>query len=138
MTRDYKTYTGGVVDIWTAHDAITEDTTSDAVPIEGARKVMIVFTEGGTVNNRQADLTVTVSGDGTNFYDYSMLIDNTTNTNAQTLTRVATKNRAAKGTDLLFMTPPTLGGIVAMKVKLDVTDGESPTGNFTVKVIAKK
>jgi len=137
MNREYLTYVP-TVETWTAHSAITDDATSGAIEIAGARGVGIIFTEGGTVNNRQADLTVTVSGDGTNFYAYSMLISNAANTNVQDLTRVATKNRAAAGTDILWLTPETLGGLTHLKVVVDVTDAASPTGNFTVKVIVTR
>ena len=136
VSSENKTYTEGIVKIYTVHDAVTADATSDAIDIMGAKKVMLVFTATG-ISNRQADLTVDVSGDGSTFVDYNMLIDNVTNTNSQQLTRIATKNRSATGTDILWMTPETLGAIAYMKVALDVTDGASPAGNFTVKVIVQ-
>jgi len=119
------------------HDAVTADVAegdADIIDITGAKSVMIVFTEGGTVNNRSADLTLQVSADGSTFVDYNMLIDNVTNTNSQDLTRIASKTRAAAGTDILFMSPETLGSIQFIRLPLDVTDGASPTGNFTVSV----
>lgn len=137
MNREYLTYVP-LVETFTAHSAITDDATSGAIEVAGARGVGIIFTEAGTVNNRQADLTITVSGDGTNFYAYSMLISNATNTNGQDFTRIATKNRAGAGTDILWLTPETLGGLTHLKVALDVTDGDTPTGNFTVKVIVTR
>jgi len=137
MNREYLSYVP-MVETFTAHDAITADATSGEVEIAETRGVGIIFTEAGTVSNREADLTVTISGDGTNFYAYSMLISNATNTNAQGLVRVATQNRATAGTDILWLTPETLGGLTHLKVALDVTDGGTPTGNFTVKVIVTR
>jgi len=108
---EYKTYTTGVVKTYTAHDAITGDAASSAFEVAGAEKILIVFTENEDICDRMADLTIDVSGDGTHFYDYNMLIDNVTNTDDEQLTRVASVNRSSKGTDLLWMTPETLGAI---------------------------
>jgi hypothetical protein len=124
------------VKIITAHSAITETTTSSAIPVQGAKRIGIEFTEGGTVNNRSGVLTITGSLDGgTNFRDYNMLIDNVTNTNVQNLTRVASKTRAAAGTDILGldMSIP----FTHIKAVVTITDGASPTGNFTVKVLVQ-
>ena len=137
METTPKSYTQNGLSIVTAHDEITVDTTSDPIDIAGAKHVMIVFTEGGTVNNREADLSITVSADGTNFYAYSMLITNAANSNAQDLIRVASTNQATAGTDLVWMTPETLGAINFIKVVVDVTDTGAPTGNFTVKVVSQ-
>ena len=125
----------GVIEIVTTESEITADNTAVAVPCAGAKRIGIVFTEGGTVNNRSGVLTITTSLDGTTFYAYSMLISNTANSNAQNLTRVASITRATAGTDICWMTPETLGTIIALKTNLDITDGDSPTGNYTIKVI---
>ena len=130
----HKTYSGNIVYYPTLIDVVTETTTSSAQLVAGARGIGIEFTEGGTVNNRSGDLTITVSFDGgTNYRDYSMLISNTTNTNAQTLTRVASVTRNSAGTDILWLSPETLGGITHIKATVTVSDGVSPTGNFSVK-----
>lgn len=114
----------------TAHSAITGTATSSAVSIRGAKKVTIVYTEAGTVNNRSGALTITGSVDGSNFYAYNMLIDNVANTNSQTLTRVASKTRAAAGTDILALSEEI--GLKEIKATVTITDGSDPTGNFTV------
>jgi hypothetical protein len=62
-----------------------------------------------------------------------MLIDNVANTNAQNFTRVASKTRATAGSDILWLDPATLGVITHIKNLVTITDGGSPTGNFTVK-----
>lgn len=118
------------------HNAITASVVledAEAIPCAGAKSIALAITEAGTVNNRQGDFTVYVSVDSANYTQYKMLIDNVTNTNAQNLTRVATKNRAVAGTDVLFFDPGTLGGITRIKIVPTITDGALPTGNFTVK-----
>jgi hypothetical protein len=116
------------------HSAITATATSVAQLAAGAKAIMVEFTEGGTVLNRSGILIITVSNDGgTNFYAYSMLISNAANTNTQTLIRVASITRNAAGTDLCWLTPETLGGITHIKATVTITDGGTPTGNFTVK-----
>lgn len=133
MAQHY-TYSEGIVYTPTLLDAITEDTTSNAQLCAGAKRIGFILTEAGTVNNRSGVFTVTVSGDGTNYYAYNMLITNSTNTNAQNLTRVASVTRAAAGTDIVWMSPETLT-FTHFKVAIDITDAAAPTGNFTVTAI---
>jgi len=103
-----------------------------ATPVVGAKAIAISITEAGVVNNRSGAFTFFVSNDGTNFTAYNMIIDNSTNTNGQTLARVASKTRNSVGTDIVFFTPETLGGITHIKVVPTITDGASPVGTFTV------
>lgn len=133
MGKNAITYEKGVVYQRTIVDEVTADTNSNEIIIAGASGVGFAFTEGGTVNNREAVFSVDVSFDGgTTYVDYNLLIDNVVNTNVQNYTRVASKTRSSAGTDILWMDPNTLGPITHMKVNVDVTDGDSPTGNFTV------
>ena len=125
----------GIVEIVTAESAITATNTPVLIPCPGAKKIGFVLTEGGTVLNRSGVFTVTVSMDGTNFYAYSMLIENSANTTANGITRVASITKAAAGTTICWMTPETLGPIVALKTTVTIADGATPTGNFTVKVV---
>lgn len=128
-------YVTGLVYKGTIHSAITADVAVGAAKAElcaGAKAISLVFTQGGTVNNRSGVLTVYVSNDGTNFYQYNMLIDNVANTNAETPTRIASKTRAVAGSDVLFFDPATLGAITHFKVVIDITDGALPSGSFTV------
>jgi len=69
-------------------DAVTATTTSDPVNIENAEKITLQFIRANHSAGSSA-FAVTVSLDGTNYVTYNKLIDNVTNTNAQTLTRVA-------------------------------------------------
>lgn len=76
----------------TALDAVTSTTTSSAIDVREAEKVTFLFTRA---NHSAGSSTFTVSGcidddasTGT-FVALNILIDNVTNTNVQTLTRVA-------------------------------------------------
>jgi len=134
-------YVPGAVEHIVAHDAITATVLIAAVKpdlVAGAKAIAISLTEGGTVNNRSGVLTVFVSVDGgVTYHATNMLIDNAANTNAQNLTRVASKTRAAAGTDLLFLDPIVAETITHIKTVLAITDTDSPTGNFTVDISVK-
>ena len=130
---DYHSYIKGVVKKKTMHSAIEATAVSEAVDCFGAKAVMISLTEAGTVLNRSGLLTITVSNDGENFHAYNMLLDNVANANSEQLTRVANKTRNAEGSDILFLTQETLGAITHFKATVTLTDGGTPTGNFTVK-----
>lgn len=129
----HDSYTSGIVYRHTMMDAVTADVTSVPQKCAGAKSISLFLTEGGVVNNRSGAFTIEVSPDGDNFYAYNMLLDNVVNSNAETLTRVAGKTIASAGTNVLWFTPETLGSIAWFRVKLDVTDGASPTGTYTVK-----
>jgi hypothetical protein len=105
--------------------------------VAGAKSISVMLTEGGTVNNRSGEMAIYISTDGgTTFVLYNALIDNLTNTNSQTLTRVASKTRNSAGSDILFFDPATVGVITHVKAQLTITDGATPTGDFTVVLTA--
>jgi len=135
------TYVKGSVHLEKPHDEIVASVAvgaAVAVLIAGADSIAIALTEGGTVNNRSCVMTVYGSVDGgTTFVALNMLVDNVTNTNAQNLTRVASKTRAAAGTDLLFLDKKIAGSLTHLKFAMVLTDGAAPTGNFTVDVAVK-
>ncbi len=106
-------------------------TASRAIECAGAKAVMLSLT-AADVNAREMTLSVTVSHDGTTFHTYNMLIDNVTNAIGENLTRIKAKQRTADGTDLLWFTPETLGGITHFKVALAL-DTAGNDGIFTVK-----
>ena len=69
-------------------DEVTATTTSDAVDIEGASRISLLFkradhSSGNTV------FTVLVSIDDIDYITFNKLVDNLANTNGQQLTRVA-------------------------------------------------
>lgn len=98
-------------------DAQSADKTTEAIDISGARNVTLFcnrasHTSGSTV------FSATV-GVGTSFVAYNKFISNVTNTNAQTLTRVAslTLNSAASG----FLTMSPEDSFEFIKVTANVT-----------------
>lgn len=71
-------------------NAVTATTTSDGTSIENHQNVTLQFI-AASIASGNGVFTVEVSNDGTNWVAFNMLIDNVTNTNGQTLTRVASK-----------------------------------------------
>ena len=69
-------------------DDVTATTTSQAVNIEGAKKVVLVYKRSDHGSGKTV-FTGTVSVDNSNYITYSKWISNTTNTNEQAVTRVA-------------------------------------------------
>lgn len=133
ITTQPKVAHEGEVQVTKLEDAIQATNTPVALKVAGAKKLAIYFAEGGTVNNRSGALTFTVSFDGgVTYVAYNMVIDNVTNTNAQNLTRIASKTLNSVSSAILFFSPETLGAITHIKALCTVTDGGSPTGNFTV------
>jgi hypothetical protein len=134
----HKTYNNGVVYFPTVIDGVTDTTTSAAQPVAGAKSVGIDFfsTAVGATMDRVGTLTIEVSlDDGTTWRAYNMLIENTTNTNVQGLTRVASKQiNAAVENHLYWMTPETLGGITHVRAKL-TRDTAGTDGTFSVKMV---
>lgn len=133
--QDQMPYERGAVEKILVHDEITAGVLVAAAvahPCPGAKSIMLQLTEGGTVNNRSGVLTLYVSNDGETFTAYNMLLENAANTNSQTLKRVATVTRNAAGTDIMWLTPETLGAITYFKAQIALTDGADPTGNFSL------
>lgn len=134
----HKTYNKGIVYYPTVIDGVTDTATSAAQPVSGAKGIGIDFfsaNEGETMD-RVGTLTIEVSLDsGTTWRSYNMLIENSTNTNAQELTRIASKQiSTAVENHLLWMTPETLGGITHVRAKL-TRDTEGTGGTFSVKMV---
>lgn len=133
-------YTPCVVEHVKLHDAIKTTVLAAAAKsqlVAGAKSISVMLTEGGTVNNRSGEMAIYVSTDGgTTFVLYNELIDNLANSNSQTLTRVASKTRNSAGSDILFFDPSTVGVITHVKAQVTITDGDTPTGDFTVVLTA--
>lgn len=108
-------------------NATSTSASSSPRVIGGAKSVTLQFTRGDTTgqgNTGSTTFTVWVSVDGTNYVQYNKLIDNVTNTNSQTLTRVATAVLTGTSTKTYTM---DLNGESFATVKcsaLEVTDGE--------------
>ena len=138
MPRHY-TYSKGIVYRNTLHSAITADVlVADAVPavVAGARAIGVMFKENGTVNNRSGVLTLWGSMDGgTTYVQLNMLISNEANTHSENLERVSSVTRAAAGADLIFLEELVAASLTHLKAQVDITDGSTPTGSFTVEAV---
>ena len=99
-------------------DGVTADTTSDPFNIEALQKVGLQFL---CADHASGNGIFTVEGtiDGTNWVALSVLIDNTTNTNVQGLTRVASKTLSSDTSVLVWL--DTFLGLKAIRVLVDVT-----------------
>ena len=131
MANDYP-YMPEEVTVKTVLDGVTSDTTSNAIPVQGAKKVALYLEQASTNSTEEGEFSVDISFDGTNFVDFNMLIDNTSDTNSENLTRVASKTLTADGSAVVFMEPKALGSIVELKVSVAVTNSDK--AEFTAKV----
>jgi hypothetical protein len=110
-----------MVQILKVLDDVVATTTSQAVNIEDAKKVVLVYkradhSSGNTV------FSGTVSVDGSNYITYSKWISNTANSNAQGVTRVASVTLSANGVGFLTMDPDD--GFKDIKITAtETTDG---------------
>jgi hypothetical protein len=95
---------GKRLDVRHVIDTQTATASSAAQDIEGAKKVVLVYQRSSHGSGSTA-FSATVSVDGTNYVSYNKWIDNVTNTNGQTLTRVASKSLDANGVGFLTMSP---------------------------------
>lgn len=102
-------------------DDVTETTTSAAISIEDAKKVVLVCKRADHSSGSSA-FTAQVSVDGTNYIDYKKWISNANNTNVQDLTRVTTLTLSANGVDFLTMDPDDSFKDIKIKVT-ETTDG---------------
>jgi len=133
----HKSYISGIVYHPTVINAVIDTATSSAQLVAGARGVGIEFysTAVDSIQDRVGNIKITVSMDGgTTFKDYNMLIDNVANTNAQNLTRVASKELTGVSSAILWMTPETLSGITHIKAVFTRTTAGT-NGTFTCNLV---
>lgn len=111
-----------MVEVIHALNAVTATTTSAAVNIEGAKKVILVYQRSNHSSGKTV-FSATVSVDGSTYIAYNKWISNVANTNSQTLTRVASVDTgAANVTGFLTMSPED--GFKDIKVTAtETTDG---------------
>lgn len=108
-------------------NAVTATTTSAPIDIKGAKRITLALTRADHSSGSSA-LSVEVTLDGTNWVTFNKLISNVTNTNAQTLTRVASVSIGANGTVLATM---DLDQDVFSQMRVTAT--ETTDGTHTVK-----
>lgn len=109
--------------------AATETTTSPSVAIEHACKVSFIFKRSNHAAG-SSTFTVEVCPENDNVADadstwiaYNRLITNATNTNAQTITRVASVALSSDTTSIVSMSPEDTFG----KVRVVATEGTDGT-----------
>lgn len=123
MAREFK--------VVTLINAATVDKTSDSLDIAGARKVTLLFRRG-THTSGNTVFSVTASMDDITYITANILIDNVTNTNAQTLTRVASSTLST-ATEKMYALDLTSFGFRYIKAVTDVTTD----GANTVKALVE-
>lgn len=108
--------------VLTPLNAVTATTTSEEIIIAGAKKVSLMLTRANHTAG-SSTFTVEVSLDGTTYVAYNKLISNATNTNAQTLTRVASVALASNTSSTVSMDLEN-DAFYSMKITVtEVTDG---------------
>jgi len=112
-----------------ALNAVTATTTSEPINIENARRISLLLTRANHSAGSSA-FAVTVSVDGATYVTFNKLISNATNTNAQTLTRVASVSLASDTTSEVAM---DLEHSIFRWMKVTVT--ETTDGTHTAKVL---
>ena len=113
---------GKIVQIIKALDDVVDTTTSAAIPIEGASKVVLVYKRSNHATGKTI-FSATVSVDGVNYIAYNKWITNTANAIAEGLTRVASVDTGTNNvTGFLTMSPED--GFKDIKVTAtETTDG---------------
>lgn len=98
-------------------DAVTADTTGEAVEVGMRGKLSVQFIADVTSGN--GVFTIEVSNDGTNWVQYNRLNDNLTNTNTQGDTRVASCTLSSDTNKIYFF--PEGDHFRYIRAKVDVT-----------------
>jgi len=112
-------------------NAVTSTTTSSPANIEPYKRIGLQFLASG-ISAGNGAFTVEGTIDGTNWVALNTLIDNVTNTNAQTLTRVASKTLSSNSSVLVWL--DNLLGLKAIRAKVTVTTD----GSYSAFVIASE
>jgi hypothetical protein len=101
-------------------NAATATTTGQAIPIDDAKWVNFFFKRSAHSDGSTA-FTVEVSHDGTNWVATNQLIRNLANSNAQTLTRVASESLSSNTTVMVGFDPEAFAFVRV--VATETTDG---------------
>lgn len=118
-----------------ALDGVTATTTSNVHYVGNADRVGILFKRANHSSGSSAFTVKGFLGDAENtpasaaMVAYNLLIDNVTNTNAQTLTRVAGKTLSADGYALVWCDPACL------PTHLEITVTETTDGTHSAWII---
>lgn len=101
--------------------AVVADTTSVPFNVHNFKNIGLQFL-AASITSGNGVFTVEGTIDGTNWVALNMLVDNVTNTNAQTLTRVASKTLNSNTSVIVWL--EDIVALKAIRVKVDrTTDG---------------
>jgi len=120
----------GTYKVLTLLNALTASGSSEEIVIAGAKRITLFLTRANH-SAGTSTFDVDVSLDGTTYVDFNKLISNATNTNAQTLTRVASVALAANGTTAVSM---DLENDAYYTMKLNVVEGTDGTHSATALI----
>ena len=99
-------------------NAVTATTTSDPVNVSGFKRIGLQLLAASITSGNGAFI-VQGTIDGTNWVTLNTLLDNVTNTNAQNLTRVASKTLSSNTSALMWL--DNFIALKAIRVKVTVT-----------------
>lgn len=111
-------------------NAVTATTTSSVIPVDGAKKVSFYFQRAAHTSGTTT-FTVTGSVDGDNFITLNTIVSHVTNTNAQTITRVASVAPSGNATALASL---DLDHLALKAIKVVATIATDGNGSATVLV----
>jgi len=112
----------------TALDSVTATTTSEAIPVKYAEKVVLMLTRADHTSGSSA-FTVSGSVDGTTFVPLNILRDNATGV----LTLVGSKTLSANGSDLVAVDLDD-SGFSLTHIKVTVTETTDGTHSASVYI----
>lgn len=121
------------VQVITALDSVTATTTSSKIWVGDFDRVALLYrradhSAGSTAFTVKAGFAQLPS-DSPTMTAYNMLIDNVTNTNAQTPTRINSKSLAANGDAMVWMDPS------APATHIEITATETTDGTHSAYII---
>jgi hypothetical protein len=116
----------------TALEAVTATTTSAAIKVRYAKKVTLMFKRADHSAGSTA-FTVTGSLDGETFITLNNLVDNVTNNNSQTLTRVGSVTLSADTSKVYALDLDKFGF-----KEIKVTATETTDGTHTALVLIEE
>jgi hypothetical protein len=99
-------------------NGVTADTTSKPLNVEGYKRVGFQF-KAAAITSGNGVFTVEGTINGVDFVTLANLINNVANTNAQTITRVASVTLSSNTTAFVWLDPHV--ALKAVRVKVDMT-----------------
>lgn len=118
--------------VYTALSAVTATTTSTEIDVSGAEKVSFLFTRANHSAGSSA-FSVTGSIDGITYVALNNIVSDVANTNAQTITRVASVTLSSNTSSLASL---DMDYMALKSIKVTVT--ETTDGTHTAKVFVER